>query len=80
MVAPAQPAIPLTGVVSFIYTNWKGETKRRQVLCKQVEYIWVHYLDSFHFTLRAVDLEKGVDRSFLISEIKDLKGEPDDSL
>ena len=74
------PVIPLTGIVSFTYTNWKGETRRRRVRCKQVEYVWVHYLDSFRFTLRAIDLEKGVDRSFLISEIKDLKGEPGDSL
>jgi hypothetical protein len=75
-----KPTIYLTGIVSFTYKNWKGETRRRRVRCKQIEYIWVHYLDSYRFTLRAVDLEKGVDRSFLISEINDLKREPDDSL
>jgi hypothetical protein len=80
MVDPTQPAIPLIGVISFLYTNWKGETRRRRVSCKQVEYAFVPYRETWHFVLRAEDLEKGVDRSFIIAEITDLKGEPDDSI
>ena len=80
MVVSTQPATPLAGIVSFTYTNWKGETRRRRVLCKQVEYAFVPYRKTWHFVLRAEDLEKGEDRSFIIAKINDLKGEPDDSL
>ena len=74
MVNQYTPRVPLTGVISFTYTNWKNETRRRSVECRQVEYSYVPYLNCYTFTLLAYDLEKEATRSFLISEIKNLIG------
>ena len=74
MVNQDMPRIPLTGIISFTYTNRKNKTSRRSVECRQVEYSYVPYLGCYEFILLAYDLEKEAIRSFPISRIKNLIG------
>jgi predicted DNA-binding transcriptional regulator YafY len=60
----------------FTYTNYKGETSERVVVPKGIrygEYPWTGTVDWY---LVAEDMEKGAERFFLLSKIKDPSYDP----
>ena len=56
--------------VNIIYTNWKGETRKRTILPIRIEFKSTIWHPEEQWILVALDLEKGEERSFAIKDIK----------
>ena len=56
--------------VIILYTNWKGETRKREILLVSIEYKTTEYHKEEQWILNAKDIEKDEMRSFAIKDIK----------
>ena len=59
--------------VTFIYTNWKGETRLRTVVPLSIEYNSSEFHKDEQWLLKAYDVEKKEWRTFAMKDIKDWK-------
>lgn len=57
--------------VEILYTNWKGETRKRAILPISIEFKATEWHKEEQWILNAFDIEKGEDRSFAMADIKE---------
>lgn len=58
-------------VAQIIYTNYKGETKSRQILPKKIWFGSTEYHSEPQWLLEAFDVDKQADRSFAMKDIRE---------
>lgn len=56
--------------VRILYTNWKGETKYRNIIPKSIEFKSTKWHKDEQWILNAFDIDKSKDRGFAIKDIK----------
>ena len=59
--------------VTILYTNYKGETRYRDIIPKSVEFKATNWHKEEQWILNAYDLEKKDDRGFALKDIKECK-------
>ena len=59
--------------VTILYTNYKGETRYREIIPKSIEYKSTDWHKEEQWILNAFDIEKNDDRGFAIKDIKEWK-------
>ncbi len=59
--------------VEILYTNWKGETRKRTILPISIEFKSTQWHKEQQWILNAFDVEKGEDRCFAMADIKEWK-------
>ena len=59
--------------VTILYTNYKGETRYREIIPKNIEYKSTDWHKEEQWILTAFDIEKNDDRGFAIKDIKEWK-------
>lgn len=59
--------------VTILYTNYKGETRYREIIPKSIEYKSTDWHKEEQWILNAFDIEKNADRGFAIKDIKEWK-------
>lgn len=59
--------------VTILYTNYKGETRYRDIIPKSIEYKSTDWHKEEQWILNAFDIEKNDDRGFAIKDIKEWK-------
>lgn len=57
--------------VKILYTNWKGETKYRNIIPKSIEFKSTEWHKQEQWILNALDVDKNADRAFAIKDIKE---------
>ena len=57
--------------VKILYTNWKGETKYRNIIPKSIEFKSTEWHKQEHWILNALDVDKNADRAFAMKDIKE---------
>ena len=55
-------------IVKILYTNWKGETKYRNIIPKSIEFKSTEWHKEEQWILNALDVDKNADRAFAIKE------------
>ena len=58
-------------VVKILYTNWKGETKYRNIIPINVEFKSTEWHKEEQWILNAFDIDKQANRGFAIKDIKE---------
>ena len=56
--------------IKILYTNWKGKTKIRQIIPKELVFTSNEWHKEEQWCLVAFDLEKEADRTFACKDIK----------
>lgn len=56
--------------ITFLYTNWKGETSQRHVIPKFIEFISTEWHPEPQWIMTAFDLDKKQDRGFAMKDMK----------
>lgn len=65
--------VPMAGtVLSFVYKNWKGNVRRRIAKTISLEFIAEAPSVKPRWVLRALDLEKNLERSFCLENMTDM--------
>ena len=59
--------------IEILYTNWKGETRKRTILPISIEYKSTEWHKEKQWILNAFDIEKNEERGFSIADIKEWK-------
>ena len=59
--------------VTILYTNWKGETKYRNIIPISIEFKSTEWHKQEQWILNAIDVEKNAQRGFAIKDIKEWK-------
>ena len=59
--------------VTILYTNWKGETKYRNIIPMSVEFKATQWHPEEQWILNAMDVDKNAQRAFAIKDIKEWK-------
>ena len=59
--------------VTILYTNYKGETRYREIIPKSIEYKSTDWHKEEQWILNAFDIEKNDNRGFAIKDIKEWK-------
>ena len=59
--------------VKILYTNWKNETKYRNIIPINIEFKHTEWHKEEQWILNAIDLDKSASRSFAIKDIKEWK-------
>ena len=59
--------------VTILYTNWKGETKYRNIIPMSVEFKATQWHPAEQWILNAMDVDKNAQRAFAIKDIKEWK-------
>ena len=57
--------------VKILYTNWKGETKYRNIIPINVEFKSTEWHKEEQWILNAFDIDKQANRGFAIKDIKE---------
>lgn len=57
--------------VKILYTNWKGETKYRNIIPKSIEFKSTEWHKQEQWILNALDVDKNADRAFAMKDIKE---------
>ena len=57
--------------VKILYTNWKGETKYRNIIPKSIEFKSTEWHKQEQWIMNALDVDKNADRAFAIKDIKE---------
>lgn len=57
-----------------MYTNWKGVTRERTIVAKELYLGQTEYHPDEQWILRAVDLEKDEVRDFALADLRPLTG------
>ena len=57
--------------VKILYTNWKGETKYRNIIPKSIEFKSTQWHKEEQWILNAFDVDKNANRAFAIKDIKE---------
>ena len=60
--------------VKIIYTNWRGETTERTIEPVRIWFGSTEWHKKEQWLLRAIDLEKEVERDFALKDIKEWLG------
>ena len=60
--------------VTILYTNYKGETRYREIIPKSIEFKATNWHKEEQWILNAYDLEKEDDRGFALKDIKAKNG------
>lgn len=58
-------------VVKILYTNWKGETKYRNIIPINIEFKSTEWHKEEQWILNALDIDKQANRGFAIKDIKE---------
>lgn len=58
-------------IVKILYTNWKGETRYRNIIPKSIEFKSTEWHKEEQWILNALDVDKNADRAFAIKDIKE---------
>lgn len=58
-----------TQIITFVYKNWKGETRERKVVPINIEFGSDHYHQPAQWLLHAIDMEKGARRTFAFNHM-----------
>ncbi len=58
-------------IVKILYTNWKGETRYRNIIPKSIEFKSTDWHKEEQWILNALDVDKNADRAFAIKDIKE---------
>ena len=58
-------------VVKILYTNWKGETKYRNIIPINIEFKSTEWHKEEQWILNAFDIDKQANRGFAIKDIKE---------
>lgn len=66
--------------IKFTYTNWQGETAERSCLVQEVMFGETDYHPTPQFLLKGLDLDRGAERIYAMSDIKNLTAAPMPSL
>lgn len=64
-------------MISFVYTNWKGEVETRRVEPIKLYYGSTEWHPKEQWLLEAMDLDKGAIRQFAVNDIIDYVTEED---
>ena len=59
--------------VTILSTNWKGETKYRNIIPISIEFKSTEWHKQEQWILNAIDVEKNAQRGFAIKDIKEWK-------
>ena len=59
--------------IEILYTNWKGETRIRQIIPQTIEFKSTEWHKEEQWLLKAIDIEKNEMRTFAIKDIKEWK-------
>ena len=59
--------------IIILYTNWKGETKYRNIIPISIEFKSTEWHKEQQWILNAIDIDKNAKRSFAIKDIKEWK-------
>jgi predicted DNA-binding transcriptional regulator YafY len=62
-------AADLKKVVTFRYTNYKGETEPRRVIPRELRFASTEWHPEEQWVLEAFDLDRNAERSFAIKDI-----------
>lgn len=57
--------------VKILYTNWKGETRYRNIIPKSIEFKSTEWHKEEQWILNALDVDKNAQRAFAIKDIKE---------
>lgn len=60
-------------ILRFLYTNWKGETDKREVLPIEIRFACTPHITEPEWLLIAHDNEKDAERHFVIRHIKEMR-------
>ena len=61
-----------TKIVQILYTNWKGETRLREIIPINIEFKSTNWHKEEQWILTAIDVEKNEERGFALKDIKSL--------
>jgi len=61
-------------VVSFLYTNYRGETGVRRIIPSGIRFTATEWHPVEQWVLDAFDLDRNADRTFTLADIRDWKG------
>jgi predicted DNA-binding transcriptional regulator YafY len=61
---------PMTSI-SFVYTNWKGETRLRQVVPQRIWFGSTEYHQEPQWLLQGLDVQKDEVRDFALKDIRE---------
>ena len=59
--------------VTILYTNYKGETRYREIIPKSIEFKATEWHKEEQWILNAFDIEKNDDRGFALKDLKEWK-------
>ena len=60
-----------TRFVQFMYTNHRGETRRRRVIPRSIEYTGTDWYPRAQWILWAMDIDKAAQRGFALTQISE---------
>jgi predicted DNA-binding transcriptional regulator YafY len=58
--------------VKILYTNWRGETKVREIIPAEIVFVSTEWHPEEQWCLKAFDVEKKAERTFACKDIKAL--------
>lgn len=58
-------------IVEILYTNYRGETARRRIVPGELRYGSTEFHPEPQWLLDALDVEKGVQRTFAMRDVKE---------
>lgn len=65
--------VKINDVITFMYTNWKGETSKRSAVVEEFLFGSNQWHKEPQFLIKAFDLDKNDMRLFAIRDISQLK-------
>ena len=72
--SPAETSLDLRKAVNIIYTNYRGETARREIIPQRVWFGATKWHPEEQWLLDAFDVEKESPRSFALRDIRSYSG------